>query len=198
MIMKKCAICSTEFSAYNSMQKYCSLVCANTKRKTKRMEVYYKGDDKIVPKKCAECSTDFDARANRTKYCSRLCYFKAQKILRLGVGNPAYRNGTRTGGKTVTSKHLGATKKYGKKFVEEFGYKFCEECKTNQSLRFETHHIIFASEKPRHEHLHNERNLILLCIACHNNFHSGKTKGKRLHLIEKRGLVELFGNSILR
>lgn len=195
--MKKCAICSKEFKNYNSMQKYCSPICATKKRNETRMDLYYKGEDKVISKNCAECKTDFDARANRTKYCSRLCYFKAQKILRVGVGNPAYRNGSRTGGKTVTAKHLGATKKYGKKFVEEHGYKYCEECRTNTSLRFETHHIIFASEKPRHEHLHNERNLILVCIQCHNNFHSGKTKEKRAHLVSQRNLVELFGKSIL-
>lgn len=79
--------------------------------------------------------------------------------------------------------------------LDQHGYTFCEHCqKSNGVYKFEVHHIIFRSEAPKHEHLHNPKNLIILCSDCHNgnknSFHSNKDK--RNYLIEKRKLDDLF------
>jgi len=80
------------------------------------------------------------------------------------------------------------------KMISEKGYIYCEECKTSKSFRFEHHHIVYRSEKPRHEFLHDPRNLITLCIKCHNYYH--KHKSHRNPLVESRKLYELFGNDV--
>ena len=79
--------------------------------------------------------------------------------------------------------------------MDDFGYHFCEHCQKSKGVyKFEVHHIIFRSEAPEHEHLHNKRNLIILCSSCHNgsgdSFHNRKEK--RNYLIEQRKLYELF------
>jgi len=206
-IKKNCSFCSELFLPTKEFRVYCSQDCQ--KKGRPRYEYFKKNREKLnnkkaeyaknggTPKVCKQCSKTFFGAWSAPKYCNRKCYFEHEKISRKGKGNPAYRNGTRSNGKTVTAKHLDTTRKYGKEFVDKHGYKYCEYCKINQSLRFETHHIIFASEKPRHEFLHDKRNLILLCIQCHNDFHSGKTHEKRLSIVKDRNLVELFGKSIL-
>ena len=45
--------------------------------------------------------------------------------------------------------------------IEKYWYRFCECCWINQSLRWEHHHIVFRSEKPWHEFLHNKLNIFL-------------------------------------
>lgn len=82
-----------------------------------------------------------------------------------------------------------------KKF-EDFGYWFCDKCKSNKIYHYSMHHIVFRSEKPKHKHLHNKRNLIDLCEEHHNWFH--EKKDRRNYLIEERKLTELFGNDILK
>lgn len=176
-----------DFEQKHALQIFCSIKC-------RKQSEYYSG----VEKKCFVCGSAFiRPKYMNVKFCSRQCFFKDAKTSRLGKKNPAYRNGTRINKKPVVWTHLHATRKYGKEFVDKHGYKFCEECGINQSLRFETHHIVFASEKPKHKELHNPKNLILVCIKCHNNFHSGKTHEKRKHLVKQRGLEELFGKEIL-
>ena len=78
---------------------------------------------------------------------------------------------------------------------EKYGYWFCDKCEINETYHCSMHHIVYRSEKPKHEHLHNERNLIDLCMRCHNYFH--EKKDRRNYLIEERNLTELFGNEIL-
>ena len=112
--------------------------------------------------------------------------------------NFTYRNGLCMRGE-YTVAHLGACAKYRRAFLKKNKYIYCERCEVNQNskkaLRFEVHHIIFASERPKHKNLHNPKNLILLCIGCHNELH--KHKFLRNDLVVKRGLVELFDNQIL-
>lgn len=88
-----------------------------------------------------------------------------------------------------------ARKKLIEKQLDEYGYHFCEYCQKSRGVyKFEVHHIIFRSEAPNHPELHNERNLIILCSACHNgsgdSFHN--RKDKRDYLITGRKLHELF------
>ena len=73
-------------------------------------------------------------------------------------------------------------------------YPFCENCGVNQNgtMKFETHHIYFASRCPRHKELHNPKNLILLCIGCHNDFHASKRKEDFKRIEKKRSLKKLF------
>ena len=77
---------------------------------------------------------------------------------------------------------------------EHFGYSFCEHCgRTTKEL--DAHHIIFRSEKPDHPHIHDEKNIILVCRKCHNRFHD--QKGTRNELVIKRSLNDLFGDEVL-
>ena len=167
---------------------------------------------KIVKNKnCKHCKTSFKPYTTLDKYCSAKCRIENQKSKRsrnwdldkargvTGKNNPSYRNGMYCRGvkkNTKNEKEFIKNSKYLKqKMKDDVGYVFCEDCKTSNSLRFETHHIIFRSEKPNHEHIHKKENLIVLCIECHNNYH--KNKGKRNNLVVKRGLDKLFGNDVL-
>ena len=157
--------------------------------------------------KCKVCSKEFYVPAcylSSRKYCSWACVFEDQKKNRIGKKNPAYRNGLYTtknfkGKKGVVStKHLRACANYRKEFIERCGRLFCEICRVNVNgtLRFEVHDIYYASLYPRHPELHNPKNLILLCIKCHNDLQSGKMRSDIfLNLEEERGLKELFKNN---
>jgi len=118
---------------------------------------------------------------------------------RLGKNNQAYRNGMYSKGNKKNStglKEFNRNKKIIKdRMIEDVGYIYCEDCRTSNSLKFESHHIIFRSEKPLHKHLHCEKNIIHLCIDCHNKYH--KTKGRRNGLVKYRELNLLFGDDVL-
>lgn len=86
--------------------------------------------------------------------------------------------------------HYKACKEYQEWFFDEYGYIFCELCKKSNAFRFDTHHIVYASEKPKHKNLHDHKNLILLCRDCHIYLHSDKKR--RENLYKRRGLNELF------
>lgn len=94
------------------------------------------------------------------------------------------------GFRNYDSEHLKKCAEYKQKFLNEHEYLYCELCGISNAIRYETHHIIFASEKPKHKELHNNKNLILLCIGCHNELH--KHKLLRNNLVQDRGLNELF------
>ena len=69
---------------------------------------------------------------------------------------------------------------------------FCQKCKRSViDGHFHVHHIIYRSEAPYHENLHNPLNLIICCNSCHDVFH-GKKREEREYLIIERGLRELF------
>jgi|TARA_Y100000310_G_scaffold125845_1_gene124587 predicted HNH restriction endonuclease len=94
------------------------------------------------------------------------------------------------------SKHASACTKYKKDFIKKHEYLFCEFCTVNANgtPRFETHHIVYASEAPNHENLHHKRNLILLCCRCHKYFHASKKN--RDTLVKERKLEELFNRKL--
>lgn len=85
-----------------------------------------------------------------------------------------------------------AKRKVKHRVKQEYGCLRCERCKTRRSIQFSVHHIIFRSERPKHPHLNNIRNLLYLCFDCHEWFH--KRKRNRDPWIKKLKLWELFGN----
>jgi len=79
--------------------------------------------------------------------------------------------------------------------IDDQGYIECQACGATSSIKYETHHIIFRSEKPGHPHLHDKQNLVVLCIGCHNHWH--KHKSARSEILIDRRLDELFGLDII-
>lgn len=90
----------------------------------------------------------------------------------------------------TTRKHLKACKDYRSKRFNEIGYNKCELCNRSDSFKYATHHIVYASEKPRHPELHNERNLIFLCDKCEEWLHGSKKRREKL--VYLRDLERLF------
>lgn len=152
-----------------------------------------------VKRKCRFCRSEVIS----TIYCPRsfcdgkvgLCYRSFLSENRKGKKNPSYRNGFAMSGKrTYIGIHLRACSKYRKEFLGKNDYLFCEICgvNTNGTLKFEVHHIYFASLYPKHKELHNPLNLVLVCIKCHNKFHSSRYREEFNKIEEERGLKELF------
>ncbi|MCP4761488.1 MAG: HNH endonuclease [archaeon] len=153
--------------------------------------------------KCKNCGEEFE-RTSRYKgkgFCSRSCNYKylIKKEIRKGENNPAYRNGMYVnGGYSVSEtgkKHLAECRKFRTKFLKENDYIYCENCGVSNSFRFEVHHIVFASEAPKHKELHNHKNMIMLCIRCHNDFHS-KKREIRKDIVLERNLEKLFNKKL--
>ncbi len=151
---------------------------------------------KIYTKDCRECGNEFRPRLTTSKYCGIKCYNLAQKITQKGKKNPNYKDGNRVNGinKLYAERH--AELKKAKKIIRDKlleitgGYVYCEKCLRTITPRWEIHHIIYRSEAPKHKNLHNPRNLIHLCIQCHNDFHTDKSR--RNDIVQERKLWELF------
>lgn len=178
-------MCSTECQRKNMLR------LSDEQRKRKK--------ENIVKRKCKTCGKEVVSTAYCPQsYCNGKygeCFRKFMSKSRKGKKNPAYRNGFAIAGKrTYTGIHLRACAKYRKAFLEKHSYIFCEVCRVNVNgtLKFEVHHIYFASLHPKHKELHNPRNLIMVCIECHNKFHSSKYKKEFESLEKSRGLKELF------
>lgn len=153
----------------------------------------------IIKRKCRYCGD----KVISNNYCPRSfcdgvsgsCYKSWLSENRKGNKNPAYRNGFSIGAnRKYSGIHLKACSKYRKEFLDKNNYLFCEVCgiNGNGTPKFEVHHIYFASLHPKHKELHNTKNLIMVCIGCHNNFHSNKLKDVFIKLEKERGLKELF------
>jgi len=142
--------------------------------------------------KCKHCKKKFLFQRPRL-FCTKNCQYQYWKEynVRKGKNNPAYRTGFYAGKRRITTfKHGKACKSYKLKQVDKVGYLKCELCNVSNSIRYETHHIIYASEAPKHKELHNHKNLILLCIKCHNWLH--QKPSRRNSLVEERDLNSLF------
>jgi DNA-directed RNA polymerase subunit RPC12/RpoP len=74
--------------------------------------------------------------------------------------------------------------------LRKYWYVKCQHCSISNSLRRENHHLIFRSEAPKHKNIHNIRNILFVCIKCHNEFH--KNNSIRKQYIIDRKLWELF------
>jgi len=162
---KRCAFCGKPFAPYNSLDKFCCISCRVESQKSKR------------------------TRRWSQKSVERIT----------GENNPAYRNGNFVRGAKRMSKgeriFIKNAREIKDAMIDDRGRVYCEYCGTSYSLRFEAHHIIFRSEKPLHEHLHDKENIYILCIKHHNDFH--KQKGMRNNLVRERGLNLLFGDDVL-
>lgn len=201
---KKCSQCDIFFKPKSSLNKFCSPKCKQDNKVSRR-------SNKPITKSCKHCKSDFKPYTSLDKFCSVKCRVDSKKSKRShnwskescenikGTNNPAYRNGMYIAKKKKSSvgerEFINNSKVLKQKMKDDLGYVYCQDCKTSNSLRFETHHIVYRSEKPLHENLHKKRNLIVLCIRCHNEYH--KKKSKRNQLVEDRKLNELFGEDVL-
>lgn len=198
---KKCVICSEKFSItkYIEVQKKtCSSECSyelSRKISAKSIEKRKNIDEEY---KCKKCKCKFKAPSHfKRVYCSDSCQHKDYAEKRINEGNPNYRGGYFTKKNftaSIAHKHSQACQKYRKAFLEKNNYLFCEVCgvNSNGTIKHDVHHIYFASRVPRHEHLHNFKNLVLVCRECHLDFH-GKRKEEEFKKLEKdRGLKKLF------
>lgn len=188
---KTCKQCKSAFSPRNWGQAFCSPKCYSTYRVRKHNEMSLL--------RCKECKISFYGKkvhiGYKPSFCSQECRYKALSRSRTGKKNPAYRDGLTIGKRVYTGKHLRACAEYRKSFLERRSYLSCEVCGVNQNgtMRFEVHHIYWASKFPKHLQLHNLKNLILICIQCHNDFHLHKKEKEFGELERERGLRELFG-----
>jgi len=205
-----CGICGNKFiieKQLRSQDKYCSLNCRKIAFKEKQEERYLRLKTEIIIGKCKNCLKSFEyTRYFKKTYCSKKCQVDQYSKVRKGKDNPAYFSGNFINKKkrkqtSQTSKHLAACSKYRKEFLKVHDYLFCEVCNVNQNAtqRFQVHHIYFASQYPRHIELHNFKNMILVCLECHQKFHAGKTYKEEFEKIEKeRGLKELFKERLIQ
>ena len=199
---KECKFCWKLFMQKYAFQKYCSFHCMNSFTKNNKKKEYY---DKNYENICKTCWNKFITHTKKTIFCSTKCIWVYEWNQRKWENNPAYRN-WRYCYKSFTKDEL-SEKRYENNWfqykelyinrnkikdqqIKQKWYSFCEHCKTTSSLRWETHHIVYRSEKPKHKNLHNINNLIRLCISCHNEFH--KNKKMRNNYVIDRWLNELF------
>jgi hypothetical protein len=198
-----CINCNIEFEGKSKVAKYCSKQCKS------KYEVKLRSN-KPKLKTCQYCSNEFTPYTSLDKYCSANCrvenmkskrsrrWSKESTQKRIGKNNPSFKSGmyARDNKRTDNGQkeYLRIRNEMRSNMILQHGYLFCENCKTNQTYQWEMHHIIFRSEKPNHEHLHNSKNLINLCIKCHNWFHQNKSN--RNKIVEDRKLYELFGEDV--
>lgn len=198
-----CTFCNKLFLPKNKLSKFC---CLNCKRNHERD----KAKKNLPIKECLICNKEFKPYISFNKFCSYQCRVEDMKSKRsykhseetcrkkTGKNNPNYIHGMSIRGAKIDSTGIRLFHKnrdsYKKDIIDKHGFLFCEVCNKSNS-RFETHHIVYRSEKPKHEFLHDKVNLILVCVPCHNWFH--KKKGNRNALVEKRELQKYFGNDVL-
>lgn len=95
--------------------------------------------------------------------------------------------------KRISPKRKKELAEYTKTMKEMEKITYCENCKRYNGLTWggiSHHHIVYRSEAPKHENLHNRKNVIKLCNRCHTDYH--KEKDSRKHLVIDRKLWELF------
>ena len=213
MIKRNCIICGKEFEIIKKTDEYGRFQSGfnSANKKTCSYECFYKNKNEIsrlhqekrktikVERKCKQCGEIvISTKYSIQNFCGGKfgqCYRDYFSKIRKGKANPSYRNGLAIQGKrTYTGIHLRACSKYRKDFLEKHEYLFCEVCggNVNSTPRFEVHHIYFASQKPKHKELHNFKNLIMVCIGCHNKFHKNELRDVFLRIEKERGLKELF------
>lgn len=202
----KCKFCWIEFVKKTYNQIICwSIQCKKESKKISYIQDYERHKERCMLNakklryilKCVYCSNEFKSYNKSKVVCSDKWYRERMSVNRLWEKNPAYRNWVYTKWWDKVNIHQFKERSFTKickvmnnEMLEKYWYRFCECCWINQSLRWEHHHIVFRSEKPRHEHLHDRVNIINLCIKCHNEFH--KNKSKRDPLMIERWLDKIF------
>lgn len=202
----KCKFCNEDLLKKTYNQTYCNKVECRKKAKSiiskndyeKHRERCKNNAKKLrYTRVCDNCWLDFKSY-NKTKIvCSDKCYRERMSKNRIWEWNPAYRNWiyTKWWDKNSIrtykeSKFQRVCKEMNNEMVNKCWYRFCEFCWVNNSLRWEHHHIVFRSERPRHINLHDKENIIHLCIKCHNEFH--KNKNIRNNILKERWLDNIF------
>ncbi len=154
--------------------------------------------------KCKQCGKEFELFRSYRGICSYDCgkkYDEAKSKVKKSTPNENKAKIKKEIERKQTSAQLAtiAIKALKQKQKDKYGFNFCERC-GKSGVIISGHHIIFRSEASLSEHLHDERNLILVCgtdcTGCHGHFHIG-AKSNREYLIEERNLTELFGTQIL-
>ncbi len=89
--------------------------------------------------------------------------------------------------KRISPKRKKELAEYSKTMKEMEGVAICENygvegCTVRAT---EHHHIIYRSEAPKHENLHNRRNIAKLCRACHDWLHNKKDNRKEFVTMRK-------------
>jgi ribosomal protein S14 len=209
MLSKKCKNCDSveifkQGMCYTCFREYANKTLREWHKKNKEKYKEYEQNriQNSKEKKCKQCGNNFKVYRNFLEFCSRDCAYKywVENKTRAEKNNPSYRNGKYTKkylkeNSKTTGEHLSACRRYRTYFRKNNDYDYCERCGTSNSLKFETHHIVYASEAPKHKELHNFKNLIYVCIGCHNELH--KHKILRNKLVEERGLNELFNRNLI-
>lgn len=203
---KSCLVCGSKFNPKKITQKYCSRRCN---------QVHYikLNSKKPIQKICVVCEKEFNPFSSLDKFCSYDCrinnkkskrknnWTKEQTDKRKGENNPAYRNGMyayQSGVKRIyfdSAEYRNNRHEIRQQMIDDVGYVYCQHTGRSDSLRYETHHIIFRSEKPGHPKLDSKENLIILGIEAHNEFH--KHKWIRDKIVKERGLDKIFGADVL-
>jgi 5-methylcytosine-specific restriction endonuclease McrA len=199
----KCVICETDFTQKTRVHIYCSKKC---KSRAGNILISKKPNEK----KCTHCSLNFKPYTSLDKFCSLNCRIEnmkskrskrwnAESTLKIsGKNNPSYKSGmyARSTKRNDEGQRefLRVRNEMRANMILKHGFLFCEKCNTTETYQWEMHHLIYRSEKPLHEHLHNPINLINLCMKCHNWFH--KNKSNRNDIVESRKLYELFGDDV--
>lgn len=200
---KSCIICNKVFTPKSKSHIACSKPCWSK---------YYISINQTKPqtKACKQCNSEFKPYTSLDKFCSANCRVENVKSKRksrwseesvkkrMGQNNPAYKHGLRAHGLVPDSTGLRLFRSNRKEITEnqfnKYGYNFCEDCKRS-GVKLEGHHIVYRSEKPKHDKLHDKNNIILLCVPCHNKYHN--IKSTRNELVTSRKLYLMFGNDIL-
>lgn len=208
---KKCVVCWKLFKPYTSTQKNCSYACSKIHKsnvdrawKERRFKEHWYNKTTEYKHTCKICRKKYISTQKLQTYCSRKCFSENEKISRKWKWNPAYKNwnfvdwNKKENRRTFLHKYR-EFEKNAKKILDtqkdKYWYVFCQYCKNSNAGRYETHHIIYRSEKPKHINLHDKSNLIRLCRACHIKFHKDKTL--RHKLIKERELDKLFDDKTL-
>lgn len=190
---KACKGCGKEFEPDHGKTQRCE-ACRKSYWKEYNKKQAKKNYRKGKSLECKNCQKEFTVNAYfNPKYCSVKC--RADDLKRLGKDSPNYKHGLFVNRKTAKIYHhkereFEKTAKVIKQRIKDAngGYLRCERCKTTSSQLWDVHHIVYRSEAPKHENLHNPANLILLCRLCHGFMHSKKSnrealvKERKLHL----------------
>jgi len=121
------------------------------------------------PKKCRQCASLFMPYNSIDKFCSPKCAF-ASVTIKGPIKKPIAKYEAPHSNKVFDKNKA----EYKAEMIDEHGYLYCEHC-GRSGLSYDTHHLIFRSEKPNHKYLHSKRNLYLLCtLTCHRLFHAKK------------------------
>lgn len=170
---KKCIICKNEFNPYNSLDKCCSVGC----------QIEYQRQNPVIQKPRKPIKRT-EIKKSIKVHCGLSGHDKLKSSSTLTIKS-----------RKLSTRFKRNVKKIKNKMIEEVGYVYCECCGKSNAGRFEGHHIVFRSEKPKHPNLNDKENILITADDCHVEFH--KNKGKRNKIVEQRKLNLIFGEDIL-